>query len=158
SYDSGDWFNFVDWSEQATAWRTGLPIASNGTSWTTVKKIFADDTTVPGPTHIAAASAHFQELLRMRKSSPLFRLRTKEDVMKRVDFLTVGSQQVPGVIVMPLADGTCAGADLDPARDGLIVFVNADKASHDLQVPGSEGAVLHAVQQASADAVVKQAS
>ncbi|HKA90486.1 MAG TPA: pullulanase-type alpha-1,6-glucosidase [Haliangiales bacterium] len=159
SYDSGDWFNLVDWSGQTTAWKTGLPQqGDNGSSWNAIRAIYMDATAKPGPANIAAAAAHFQEMLRIRFSSPLFRLRTKADVLTRVDFLNTGPSQVPGVIVMTIADGTCAGADLDPARDGIVVVVNADKASHTMAVPGADGATLHAVQQASADAVVKTSS
>jgi pullulanase-type alpha-1,6-glucosidase len=158
SYDSGDWFNFIDWSGQTTAWKTGLPQqGDNGAAWATIRPIFADATAKPGPANIAAAAAHFQELLEIRKSSPLFRLRTQADVLARVDFLNSGPTQVPGVLVMTIADGTCAGADLDAARDGIVVVVNADKAAHTMTVPGADGATLHAVQQASADATVKTA-
>ena len=159
SFDSGDWFNLIDWSGQRTAWKTGLPLqGDNGAFWTLITAIFGDATTTPGPADIAAASAHFQEMLRIRKSSPLFRLRAPADVKTRVDFLNFGSQQVPGVIVMTIADGSCAGADLDPDRDGIVVVINADKASHTMTVPGADGAVLHPVQQASADPTVKTAS
>jgi hypothetical protein len=78
--------------------------------------------------------------------------------MSRVDFLNGGPTQVPGVIVMTITDGTCATADLDPARDGLVVIINSDKVSHDMTVPGGAGAVLHPVLAASADPVVRTAS
>ena len=160
SYDSGDWFNLVDWSEQLTAWMTGLPQSNdNNSSWDTIKSVFMDATAKPTPAAMAGAAAHFREMLQIRKSSPLFRLRTKADVMTRVDFLNGGTDQVPGVIVMTVTDNACAGAtDLDPDRDGLVVVVNADKAAHTVSVPGADGATLHTVQQASADAVVQTAS
>lgn len=159
SYDSGDWFNLIDWSGQATAWNKGVPPqGDNGSYWTNIRMIFGDATAAPGPSNIAAASAHFQEMLRIRGSSPLFRLRTQADVLTRVDFLNTGPTQIPGVIVMTIADGTCAGADLDAARDGIVVVVNADRASHTMTVPGADGGTLHAIQQASADAVVKTSS
>jgi pullulanase len=94
----------------------------------------------------------------VRKSSPLFRLRTEAEVMTRVHFLNAGPAQIPGVIVMTVSDGACAGADLDPARDGLVVVVNADVAAHDVTVPGAAGAVLHPVLAGGADPVVKTAA
>jgi hypothetical protein len=97
-------------------------------------------------------------MLRVRKSSVLFRLRTKADVMKRVDFLNAGSQQVPGLIVMTIADGACAGEDLDPVRDGVVVIVNADDQEHAFTVPGAAGAVLHPVLAASVDPRVTESS
>lgn len=159
SYDSGDWFNRVDWSGQVNGWRSGLPSAAKDQgNWPLVTTIFADPTTLPGPDAIASAAAHFQELLRIRKSSPLFRLRTGADVMTRVDFLNGGPAQVPGVIVMTITDGTCAGVDLDPAREAVVVIVNADRVAHDLTVPGAAGSALHPVLAASADPVVRTAA
>ncbi|MGZ6144029.1 MAG: alpha-1,6-glucosidase domain-containing protein, partial [Myxococcales bacterium] len=159
SYDSGDWFNRVDWTGQSNGWKSGLPnSADDSANWTLIKTLFGDASAAVGATEIAAASAHFQEMLQIRKSSPLFRLRTKADVMARVDFPNAGPSQVPGVIVMTITDGTCAGADLDSARDAMVVVVNADVASHAMAVAGATGFTLHTVQQNSADATVKTAS
>ena len=159
SYNSGDWFNRVDWSGQATAWKSGLPnAAKDQANWPLVRQLFADATIAPGPADIAAASAHFQDVLRVRTSSPLFRLRTEAEVLRRVDFLNSGPAQVPGLIVMTISDGTCTSGDLDPVRDGLVVIVNTDKVAQSYTVPGGAGAVLHPVLAASSDAVVKTSS
>ena len=165
SYDSGDWFNRVDWSGQSNGWRSGLPNASDDSAnWSLIKTIFADTSVAPAASDIAAAFAHFQEMLKVRKSSPLFRLAAKSDVMTRVDFLNSGTGQtppvVPSMIVMTITDGTaCPGvADLDPARDALVVIVNADKASHPMSISGSTGFTLHTVLKNSADPVVRTAS
>ena len=40
----------------------------------------ADASAAAGPADIAGANAHFQEMLKIRKSSPLFRLRTREEI------------------------------------------------------------------------------
>jgi pullulanase-type alpha-1,6-glucosidase len=154
SYDSGDWFNRVDWSGQTCGWRSGLPAASQGQSdWPLARQLFADATIAPTPSDIDVAGLRFQELLRMRKSTPLFRLRTKADVMTRVDFLNTGCSGIPGVVVMTITDGTCAGADLDPDRDAVVVILNADVQSHDLTVPGAGTGTwrLHPELGASAD-------
>ena len=144
SYDSGDWFNRVDWTGQSNGWRSGLPNQpDDSANWGLIKTIFADSSASPSASDIAAASSHFQEMLKIRKSSPLFRLRTKADVMSRVDYSNAGPSQVPGVIVMTITDGTCAGTDLDPARDAIVVVVNADKASHAMPVSGATGFTVH---------------
>ena len=66
---------------------------------------------------------------------------------------------VPGLIVMTVTDGTgCGLPDLDPQRDSMVVLINADKQAHDFKVAGATGFTLHAVQQASADPIVKTAS
>jgi pullulanase-type alpha-1,6-glucosidase len=159
SYDSGDWFNRVDWTDQSNGWKSGLPNAGDDSAnWTLIKKIFADASIAPAASDIAAAKAHFQEMLKVRKSSRLFRLGAKSDVLTRVDFQNAGTTQTPGVIVMTITDGTCAGADLDPSRDAIVVVVNADKASHAMAVAGATGFTLHPILQNSADPIVKTAS
>jgi pullulanase len=62
------------------------------------------------------------------------------------------------VIAMTITDGACAGADLDPTRDGVVVIINADKASHAVPVAGASGFTLHSILAASSDPVVKTAS
>jgi pullulanase/glycogen debranching enzyme len=163
SYDSGDWFNRVDWTLQSNGWKSGLPNAGKDSSnWPVIKPLFADATAAPAPANIAAAWAHFQEMLKIRKSSPLFRLRTGAEINKRVDFQNnAGPAQVPGVIVMTITDGACGALnlpDLDPARDAVVVIVNPDKAAHTMTVAGASGFTLHAVLQSSADPVVKTAA
>jgi pullulanase-type alpha-1,6-glucosidase len=158
SYDSGDWFNRVDWTGAESGWRSGLPGFDSRGNWTVIAPLLANALIAPGPADIAAASAHFREMLRIRKSSPLFRLRAKADVLARVDFTNFGSTQVPGVIAMTITDGACAGADLDAARDAIAVIANADVVPHGMAVTGASGFTLHSLQQASADAVVRGAS
>jgi pullulanase len=159
SFDSGDWFNQVDWSGQHNGWAIGLPSAGNDSAnWSVIQPLFSDATAAVSPTDIATASTHFKEMLKVRKSSPLFRLQTKADVMSRVDFVNTGTGQIPGVIAMTITDGACGGADLDPARDAVVVILNADKVQHVITVPGASGFQLHALLQASADPVVRTAS
>ena len=161
SYDSGDWFNRVDWSEQGNGWKSGLPNAGKDQgNWPVITPIFADVPT-PASTDIQAAAAHFQEMLKIRFSSPLFRLRTAAEIEKRVDFQNTGPGQVPGLIVMTITDDpACVGADLDPARLGLVVVVNADKQERTVTVNGAASLAftLHTIQQASADPLVKGAT
>jgi pullulanase-type alpha-1,6-glucosidase len=165
SYDSGDWFNRIDWTGQGNGWRSGLPnSADDSANWPIIRPIFADASIAPSASHISAAATHFEEMLRLRKSSRLFRLTTGSDVKKRVDFLNVGPGQVPGVIVMTITDGTDAScgtpalADLDPAVDAVVVVFNADKASHAMDVPGAAGFRLHGIQASGSDPVVKTAT
>ena len=53
---------------------------------------------------ITQASAVFQDFIRIRKSSPLFRLQTGNDVKQRLKFYNVGLGQVPGLIVYSISD------------------------------------------------------
>ena len=101
---------------------------------------------------------HFREMLSIRKSSPLFRLRTAEDVMARVRFLNTGAKQVPGLIVMEIRDELDGLKPLDPANRRVVVIFNATKETVTFDHVDFKGVnfTLHPVQVVSRDEVVKQ--
>jgi pullulanase-type alpha-1,6-glucosidase len=142
SYDSGDWFNRIDWTGTSNGWRSGLPNAGKDSgNWPTIRPIFADTSIAPAAADITKMGTHFQAMLALRKASPLFRLRSAADVMARVDFPDPysGPNQVPALLVMTISDAACAGGDLDPTRSGLVVIVNAGVTAQDVTVPGTSG-------------------
>ncbi|MDN3577151.1 pullulanase-type alpha-1,6-glucosidase [Chitinimonas viridis] len=156
SYNSGDWFNRIDWSGTSNNWAVGLPIQDkNGDNWSIMKPLLADAGLKVGSSHIAASRSAFQDLLRIRKSTPLFRLRTAADVQARVSFPDAGAAQLPGLIVMKLDGAGYAGG----VYKTVFVLFNADKVAHTTTVAGSSGKTLqlHPVLQAGADAVVRGA-
>ena len=103
SYNSGDWYNKLDWTYESNNWGVGLPLEGTG-QWDIYKPLLADPTIAPAKTDIESASAVFREFLSIRKSSPLFRLQTADQIKKSVLFLNTGPEQVPGLIVMHLTD------------------------------------------------------
>ncbi len=152
SYDSGDWYNRVDFTQQTNNWNVGLPNAEKDMSnWSTIGPILTDASIAPEPRHIAATSARFQELLRIRSSTPLFRLSGSQAVQTRVDYHNVGREQVPGLIVQSITDGACAGADLDPAVEAVVVVLNGTSTEQTAAVPGATGFELHPVLASSVD-------
>ncbi|KAH9562037.1 hypothetical protein CY35_05G052200 [Sphagnum magellanicum] len=77
SYNSGDWFNRLDFSYETNNWAVGLPPKNkNGFKWSIMRELLGDPSLKPTKTHILAAVENFKELLRIRFSSPLFRLTT----------------------------------------------------------------------------------
>lgn len=161
SYNSGDWFNRVDFSYVDNAWKSGLPNEEkDGANWPLIGTLLADASIAPDKAHMEAALARFEELLRVRKSSPLFRLRTAADVQKRLTYYNFGPDQTPGVVFMTVSDGACAGDDLDPAYDGLVVILNGRPSAVTMDLGASEptGWELHPVLAGSTDATVKTAS
>jgi len=148
SFDSGDWFNPLDFSLQDNGWARGLPPAwDNADNWPVAAPLLADPALKPGPEHMRAAADHFRELLRIRRSSPLFRLRTADEVNERLRFHNTGPDQQPGLIVMSLA-----GDD-----ETVVVLFNAAPRAAVFAFDGA-GYALHPVQQASADPLLKQAA
>ena len=142
SYDSGDWFNRVDWTATTNAWKSGLPNSGKDSgNWPTIRPIFSNSNIAPTGADITMMSTHFQAMLALRKASPLFRLQTAADVMKRVDFPDPysGPNQTPAVLVMTITDAACAGGNLDLTRSGIVVIVNAGVTAQDVTIPGTSG-------------------
>ncbi len=162
SFDSGDWFNAVDFSLESHLWAKGLPPAwDNDSRWDDIRALFREANVDVRREHMELAHRLFQEQLRIRYSSPLFRLKTADEIHKRLVFHNTGPDQEPGLIVMTLSDGRCAGEPLDPDYDGILVIFNADNLMRDITLaPGGmswDGLQLHPVQQQGVDPVVRQA-
>jgi pullulanase len=156
SYDSGDWYNEIDWTGATSKWNQGLPrAADNSGNYDQVKNVVLDVTAVQDQPSREAALANFKEMLAIRKSSPLFRLRSQAQVDQRLKFYNTGPFQIPGVIAMGI-DG-CAEPDFKPGEGALMVLINASDDPRTVNLFGSESWTLHPVQAASADAVVRTA-
>jgi len=156
SYDSGDWFNRIDWTGTANGWGSGLPPAwGNQGDWALLAPLLANPMLRPGRDEMEAARDHFEEMLRIRRSTPLFRLRTAAGIQAQVTFLDAGPGQLPGLVVMRIAAPDRAAG---PHGDVVVLF-NAAPRPQSFTAPGLAGARLrlHPAQQASADPVVRTA-
>ncbi len=160
SYNAGDWFNRLDWTYQTNNFAVGLPSAEkNRDRWNIIGPILAREEIRPGEAHITKTLAHFKEMVGVRASSPLFRLRTAADVMARLRFHNTGRGQTPGLIVMSITDEGAGLADLDPARDQIVVVFNA---TADVVAYGGNdwkgfGFELHPILKTSVDDAVRTA-
>ena len=105
--DSYDWrlFNRVDWTLTTNHW--GGPRRGQEQGPLADDEVAARARTdlTPGRAELALSSGAFADFLRVRRSTPFFRLRTADDVNARVKFMNTGPMQIPGLIVMTLADG-----------------------------------------------------
>jgi pullulanase-type alpha-1,6-glucosidase len=157
SYDSGDWWNRIDWTLQDHGWGSGLPPAGpNQGDWPVLAPLLADPALAPAPAHLEAALAQLEEVLAIRRSTPLFRLRTAEEIRAATTFFNVGPGQVPGLVVLRIAPPA--------ARPGAwaqaVVVVNATPERQVFRDDAFRGArlALHPVQRSSRDRVVRTAS
>ncbi|WP_436848733.1 pullulanase-type alpha-1,6-glucosidase [Streptomyces asoensis] len=146
SFDSGDWFNAIHWNCAAgNGFGRGLPpAADNASKWSYAKPLLG---TVPvGCPQITAASAAYQDLLKIRSTRQEFSLGTAARVQSALSFPLSGKDETPGVITMELGD--------------LVVVFNATPAARQQTVGALAGTGyrLHPVQAAGADAVVRSAS
>ncbi len=154
SYDSGDWFNRVDWTLQDNFFGGGLPPKpENGGLWPAMKPLLADAAIKPTPVDIRYTRDAFLDLLRIRASSVLFRLRTAEDIAARLRLLNTGPQQLPTVVVGHL-DGRVPGSTrlVEGAGFAEIVYaINVASEAATLALPELRGRpfVLHPVHRAA---------
>jgi len=143
SYDSGDWFNRLDFTDQDNGWGAGLPPADdNRADWPLWRPLLANDRIKPTTKEIAWARDAFRDLLKIRASSALFRLRSAADVSQRLRLHNTGPQQVPGVIVGQLL-GDVNGQRLPGAGFAQLVYLlNANGATTEVTLPALAGTTL----------------
>lgn len=155
SYNSGDWFNALDFT-YAPTWGRGLPIADkNKENWGFMKPLLADPKLMPAKDDVLFAAENFRELLRIRKSSGLFRLQTADAVQKHLTFFNVGESQVPGVIGYVLTNDV--GGSVDKTYAQIVVIFNATSKPQTIteKTLANIALTLHPVQAASVDPLVK---
>jgi pullulanase len=158
SYDSGDWFNAIDWTLATSGWGRGLPPAEkNRDRWPLLGPLLADPALAPSPADRARAAEHFREVLAIRRSTGLFRLASAAEVEARLAFHNTGPEQIPGLIVMSLADD---GGEVDPRWRRVVALFNARTEGVLFAAPELAGFDfrLHPLQAASGDPVVRQAA
>ena len=77
----------------------------------------------------------FRDLLKIRASSSLFRLRTADEIKSRLYFYNTGAMQNPVVMVGHL-DGTgYPGAGFKE----VLYFINVDKVAQEILLPSEKG-------------------
>jgi pullulanase len=112
--------------------------------------------TSPTRATTGAPACHLlQEMLQVRKSSPLFRLRTAEEVQERLKFYNTGSDQIPGLLVYSLS-----GQSLDTEYGMIVVVLNSDPQAQTFthEDLANLDFQLHPILAESADPVVREAA
>ena len=158
SYNSGDWFNAIDFTGQSNGFGRGLPPASrNEGSWAIQGPLLQDDWLRPSPEEIAAARSQALDLLRLRASTPLFSLGSARLIQDKLSFPGAGFGAPAGVIVM-LIDDTRGGRDVDPELDAVLVVFNASGQVLTQSLPELAGRDLRLspIQAEGADEVVRR--
>ncbi|RTL34317.1 MAG: DUF3372 domain-containing protein, partial [Burkholderiales bacterium] len=157
SYDSGDWFNRLDWTYQTNHFGTGLPprrdnFGAAGHDWQLARERLADPRIAPDPAQIAWSRDVFRDLLRIRASTPLLRLPTAAQIRQRLSFPGSGAAQNPALIAMRVDGRGMAGPR------AVMVLLNTATQDQSLALPEEAAARwrLHPVQQRGADERVKE--
>ncbi|GAA1552074.1 hypothetical protein GCM10009789_02200 [Kribbella sancticallisti] len=158
SYDSGDWFNTLDWTGADNGFGHGLPPKpDNEAKWPFMKPLLANPALKPTAADVQTASSAAADLLKLRFSTPLFRLGSADLINQKLSYPISGTPAAkPGVVVMRIDD--TLGPSVDPALKGLVVVFNTTGAPVSQQIPGLTGAALtlSPVQATGSDPTVKQ--
>ena len=157
SFDSGDWFNRIFWNKTDNNFGVGLPREDdNGSAWPIIGPILANTSIDPVQADIEWTNVRFNDLLQIRRSSPLFRLGTAAAIQQRLSFANGGPDQIPGLIVMRISDKV--GPDLDRNAKSLVIIFNGSDTGQSISLADTvKGQFkLHQVQQTSDDDVVLQ--
>ncbi len=127
SFDSGDWFNRLDWRGQTNHFGSGLPPArDNAALYPWMAPRLADPVLQAQPGDIAFARQSLADWLAVRASSSVFRLRSAEAVRQRLRFLAAGAQDDPGLIAIAFDGRGLPGAGW---RHVLAVFNTRTEAA-----------------------------
>jgi len=158
SYDSGDWFNRVDWTLQDNFFGGGLPPRrENEGLWPAMQPLLADAAALkPTPEEMRFTRDAFLDLLRIRASSTLFRLRTADEVQRRLTMLNTGPEQNPTVVVGHLNGRGHRGA----GHAEVVYAINVAPTDAELVLPELRGRpfVLHPVHRAPGAADTRPAT
>ncbi|MCE4555181.1 alpha-1,6-glucosidase domain-containing protein [Roseateles cellulosilyticus] len=157
SYDSGDWFNRLDWSCRGNHFGTGLPprrdnYGPGGRDWQLAAERLADDSIAPRPADVAWTRDVFRDLLRIRASTPLLRLASAAEIRRRVSFPGSGAGQNPVLVATRIDGRGLAGPR------AVMTLINVAPTAQQLTLPEEADArwVLHPVQRRGADARVRR--
>lgn len=159
SYNSGDWFNRLDWTYTDNFFGTGMPFESDAGTQALMRPFLTNTGIKPTANDIAWTRDAFRDLLKVRYSSTLFRMKSAEDIKARLKFHNTGSAMVPTVIVGQLI-GTSPTAYPGANFKEVVYLINVDKVAQNVTVDPlkGKGYVLHPVQAAGSDPVVKTAT
>ncbi|UYQ76758.1 pullulanase-type alpha-1,6-glucosidase [Glutamicibacter sp. JL.03c] len=155
SYNSGDWFNRIDFSGQVNTFGSGLPPkAENGEKWDLMAPLLEDPELKPDAQAMSQAEGAALDLLRTRREVGLLRLGSADLIEQKVSFPLSGPSAQPGIIVMHIDDTVCADADSE--HDGALVVFNASPEDHSqtvAELAGHDYALAKALEEGSDERV-----
>lgn len=143
SYDSGDGVNRLDWSLKDNGFGAALPLREDHLEeWDLMQARLREQARVkPTAAQIQFVHRSLLDLLRIRKSSPLFSLGTLSEIQSRAEWLP--ALEGPGLIGLRLHTRRQDG----PGVKSLVVVLNFSEAPARLRVPlgSQERLALHPV-------------
>lgn len=134
SYNSGDWYNQIFWDYSKNNFGIGVSYKEkNENEWSTMTPILRNTLVKPAHDDMVQSRDLFLQMLKLRYSSPLLRLKSGADVKARFKFYNADNEVGfdPTFIVQRIADDCNGCADLDPNAKSVVVVINVDKVAKD---------------------------
>jgi pullulanase len=129
SYDSGDWFNAIDWSFSNNNWAVGLPPSwRNRDDWSFWSPRLQDSAMRVSQSDIQATNNYFKALLAIRKRFRAWQFSNAVDMMTHTDFLENRRGVTPGVIAFRLENDDGKKLILFNATNSAVTFENSELA------------------------------
>lgn len=124
SYNSGDWFNKLDFTYTHNNWGVGMPCKEkNYHEWDFWRPRLRDENLRATTPHILECFAQFLRVLKIRYSSKVFRLPNAQEIKRRIKFLNANATKLPGVIVMLIDNSDFT---FDNKYKKVVIAFNAD--------------------------------
>ena len=162
SYDYGDWFNKVDFTKQSNNYNVGLPPADKDqANWPLIQGLLINNEQrdMVSSKDIHFSSEVFNEFIKIRMSTPLFRLNTAAQIIEQVKFYNTGETQQKGLIVMSITQNNeknNQAVQNNPLKiKELIVFFNMSNERKIFDFKGAAQYQLHPIQKNGVDDRVK---
>jgi pullulanase-type alpha-1,6-glucosidase len=156
SYDSGDWFNRLDWTLTDNGFGAGLPPArDNQEHWRVMQPLLASSASIkPTKAQIEWTRDAVLDLFRIRASTPLFRLRSADEIGRRLTFHNTGPAQNPQLVI-----GELDGHGL-PGFARVLYAINAAPSAQTVAVPAGAWKLhpVHLAPQAADARIAREAS
>ncbi len=161
SYNSGDWFNAIDWTGNWHQFGRGLPPwGPNGSAWERMAPLLRLPDIRPSKQIILQSRQMHLDLLRLRKAHPLLTLGSAELIRQAVSFPGLDTTCQPGLICM-LVDGAALRGEAGGGPDSAVLVVfNASPhlVEKSLDVLKGRDFLLSPVQAEGSDDTVKASS
>lgn len=150
SYDSGDWFNHLNFDYQDNNWGKGLPPSfKNYNDWSFWFPRLNDINMKPSSQNILDNLKFFRAILKIRSGSSLFSFKTPTEVGSSLNFFDNDDENNPGIIAIQLIN----------AREEMLIIFNVNKDSTTFKHSLFErGWILHPNLNQNIDPVLKNVS
>lgn len=124
SYNSGDWYNAINWDLDDNNWAKGLPPSfKNYNDWSFWSPRLADSSLLISKENIKENLKFVKAYLKIRKDSSLFKFKNLQEIYETITFIDNEIKNTPGLIAFKLRND----------KEEMLFFFNMNKNDLDFQ-------------------------